>query len=317
MSDKGEDLALKFQDYLEYAAFILIAGLLRIMPLSLAVWLGRVLAWLFCRFSSRSTEFIKLQMRECFGDRYTEKEYKRLVSKFYTHFGCLFAECVRLDKINQSNIDKIVDWGDFVDVVDDLIETSNKGVFFATGHIGNWEFTGSACCVKGFLAGAIARPLDNPLLERLIKGVRESSGLKIWNKDGAIVKLLKAIKHKKSVGVLIDQDGGEQGLQVPFLGRNSSTNTAIAEMSIRKGIPILPSAIVRVQGKPMQFKIVYGQPIIPQSSDTSQSEVFKIMNQVNLELSRIISENPEQWLWIHKRWKTPNPSDTRRYKRYE
>lgn len=315
MPDTNTVSPLRFKDYLEYAGFIMVVGLLKILPLCLAVRVGRILAIAFCFASHRSSGFISAQMKECFGSSYSEAEYRTLVDRFYTHLGCLFAECVRLNRINRNNVDKIVDWGDFIDVTGELVEKYQKGVFFATGHIGNWEFTGAASGIKGVLAGSVARPQDNPLIDRLVKEVRENSGQKIWDKDGAIIKLLQAIKHKKSVGILVDQDAGEQGLRVPFLGRNSSTNTAIAEIAIRRGIPIVPAAMVRIDETPMRFKIVYGRPIIPDTSNCSQEEVYQIMNQVNQELSKIITDYPQQWLWIHKRWKTPNPSDTRRYKR--
>ncbi len=315
MADIGNNISPTFKDYFEYAAFIMGSGFLRILPLFISAKLGKFFAKIFCLFSGRSSKFIKYQMKECFGNKYSDREYDVLVDKFYNHFGCLCAEAVRIKTMNVNNIDEIVYWGDTVDIINNLVEESGKGVFFATGHIGNWEFTGAASALKGFLGGSVARPLDNPLLNKLIKDVRESSGQVIWDKDGAIVKMLQAIKRKKSVGVLIDQDAGEQGLKVPFLGRSSSTNTAVSEMAIRLNVPILPCAMVRDGTKPMKFKVVLGIPVIPESKENSQEEVYKITEKVNNELSKIISENPEQWLWIHKRWKTPNPSDGRRYSR--
>ncbi len=303
--------------FIEYAFFMMVAGTLRIMPIVAGVWVGTVIARLFCLLSGRSTKYIKSQMQECFGERYTDKEYDRLVGKFYLHFGTLLAEAVRVKILNMDNVDEIVDWGDLKELNDELSAKYNRGVLFATGHIGNWEFTGSAGAMKGILAGSIARPLDNPLIDRKVKEVREYSGQEIWDKEGAILKLIKAIKRRKSVGILIDQDAGEQGLRVPFLGRAASTNTAVSELAIRLGAPIVPSAIVRVGNKPLRFKVVHGEPIFPDNKDNSQEAVYTITEKVNNELSRIISDNPEQWLWIHRRWKTPNPSDRRRYKRYE
>lgn len=315
MADTGDNISPTFKDYFEYSAFFLGSGFLRVMPLFISAKLGKFFAKVFCVASGRSSKFIKYQMKECFGEKYSDKEYDVLVDRFYTHFGNLCAEAVRIKTLNIDNIDNIVSWGDTADVINNMVEESGKGLFLATGHIGNWEFTGAASALKGFLAGSIARPLDNPLLNKLIKDVRESSGQVIWDKDGAIIKLLQAIKRKKSVGVLIDQDAGEQGLKVPFLGRSASTNTAVSEMAIRLKVPILPCAIVRDGLKPMKFKVMLGAPVIPESKDNSQEEVYKITEKVNNELSKIILENPEQWLWIHKRWKTPNPSDGRRYTR--
>lgn len=317
MSEKAVGKICSFKEYLEYSAFISVAGLLRIMPLSVSVIIGKYIAKLFCAVSGRPAKFIKYQMKECFGSEYSENEYAELVEKFYKHFGCLLAETVRLKTLSKDNVDQIADFNGIVEVLDSLIAQYGKGVFLATGHIGNWEFTGAAAAVKGFLAGSIARPQNNLLIDRMIKENRQYSGQEIWDKDGAVLRLFQAIRRKKNVGVLIDQDAGEQGLKVPFLGRSSSTNTAVTEMAIRLGAPILPCAMLRVDGTPMKFRVMFGTPVIPESKDSSQQEVYKITEKVNAELSKIIAINPEQWLWIHKRWKTPNPSDTRRYSRYE
>ncbi len=317
MSEEIADTGSSFKDYFEYSAFIMLAGILRFLPLAVAVRIGELFARIFCAASMRSSRFIRYQMQECFGDRYTENEYKQLVRKFYRHFGCLFAEAVRLKTINNINVNNIVDWNGIDDEIDRLTERYGKGVFLATGHIGNWEFTGCASAVKGFLAGSIARPLDNHLIDAKVKAFREYSGQKIWDKNGALVKLLQAFKRKKSVGVLIDQDGGEQGLRVPFLGRPASTNTAVIEMSIRLGVPILPCAMVRDGSKPMNFKVVFGEPVIAESRKITMADIYRLAEKVNNELSAIIAANPEQWLWIHKRWKTPNPIDIRHYKKYE
>lgn len=314
MADKSSKIALI---YLEYAVFMAIAGILRILPIFVAVRLGKLIAWAFCLASRRSGKFIEYQMRECFGARFTDEEYHKLVDKFYTHFGCFLAESVRMKVLNKCNIDDFVEWGGFYKEVEDIIAKSGTGVFFVTGHIGNWEFTGAAGAVKGLLAGSIARPLDNQLINKKVTEYREQSGQEIWDKDGAVLKLLRAIKKKQSVGVLVDQDAGEQGLSVPFLGRPASTNVAIAEMSIRLGAPIIPTALVRVDGRPMKFKLVMGDVVIPSTNKKEPNEVYRVMEAVNAELSKIISSYPEQWLWIHKRWKTPNPTDRKRFRRYE
>ena len=303
--------------YLQYAGFLIAASTLRFLPLYFAVKLGEIMARFFCFLSHRSSTFIEQQMRTCFKNRYTDKEYKKLVKKFYYHFGCLFAECVRLDKLNKNNINKYLDTSNFEEALAILNKKSTKGVFLATGHIGNWEFTGVAGALTDVLAGSIARPLDNPLIDRKVKEFREFSGQKIWDKEGALINIMRAIKNKKAVGILVDQDAGEQGLSIPFLGRPASTGIAIGDMALKTGAPILPIALHRINSKPMSFKIVAGEPIIPDTKNKSAAERLRILTEMNHELSNIIAQAPEQWLWTHKRWKTPNPVDRRFLSRYE
>ena len=297
----------------EYAVLIIVISVLKILPFCAEKKIGKLVAKFFCFIIKRDAKFIKYQMRACFHDKYSNLEYNELADKFYTHFGYLIAETVRLKTIASKEIDDVVDWNGLDEITKSLTEEYGKGVLFATGHIGNWELTGALGAKKGIIFGSIARPLNNLLINKKINEYRTYSGQKIWDKSGALLMLVKHLKRKMSVGILIDQDGGEQGLRVPFLGRPSSTNISIAELAIRFNVPIIPTAVVRSSYNPLQFKAIYGKPIISKKKEISKKEVYRILEEVNNELSDIIYAYPEQWLWIHKRWKTPNPSDNRKF----
>lgn len=303
MSAKGKNQVIT---YLQAGAFLATGLALRALPFSLAALAGTGVAYVFAELSRRSPAFVEGQMRETFGERFSDSEYRQLTKKFFRHLGCLAAEGVRLRTLNRKNIDELIDWGPRFKLLLELQKDAPVGCFLTTGHIGNWEFTGAACALKGLLTGSIARPLDNPLIDKILNSYRCSSGQKIWTKQGALTNILRTIRKKESIGILVDQDAGNDGVRIPFLGRPASTITAIADLAIRTGAPIVPSAIQRTE-RPLHFRANIGEFIIPDRNADPASERLRILTLLNQELSKIIEDAPEQWLWTHRRWKTPNP----------
>lgn len=293
--------------YLEAGALVSFGGLLRALPLSVSARVGEVIARVFGKVSYRPQSFVEAQMRATFGARFDDKQYTQMSAGFFRHIGCLLAEGVRLKTLTPESVEKYVCWSDELFELLDPLKDSNLGTFMTTGHIGNWEFTGAACAIRGLLVASIARPLDNPVIDRIVESYREFSGQKIWVKQGALTNMLRAVKKGQSVGILVDQDAGEAGLQIPFLGRASSTVPAVADLSMRTGAPVFPGAIQRVGNKPMQFRANFRELIFPDSKADATEERLRILTAMNESLSSIIMDAPEQWLWTHRRWKTPNP----------
>lgn len=294
--------------YIEAAAVFLAGITLKILPLPLAVVVGTFVARIIGLLSHRSIGFVMGQMRATFGSRYTEAEYRKMAHDFFRHMGCMLAESVRLKSLTKDNIHDYIDFGDWIERVQGIVAGAGTGVFMTTGHIGNWEFTGAAGALVGVISGSIARPLDNPLVNDMITSYREHSGQRIWSKYGAVTKVLRAIKRGESVGILIDQDAGPEGISVPFLGRPASTVSTIADLAIRTGAPLVPVAIQRAGDQPMKFRLNVGEEIYPDRSADPETERVRILTRLNEELSRIIEAEPVQWLWTHRRWKTPNAS---------
>lgn len=292
--------------YIEAAA-VFIAGItLKILPLPLAVVAGTFVARLIGLLSHRSIGFVVGQMRATFGSRYSDAQYRKMAHDFFRHMGCMLAESVRLKSLTKENIYDYVDFGDGLERVRQIVANSGCGVFMTTGHIGNWEIIGAAGALTGVISGSIARPLDNPLVNDMITSYREHSGQKIWSKRGAVTNILRAIKKGESIGILIDQDAGPEGISVPFLGRPASTVTTIADLSIRTGAPLVPVAVQRVGGQPMKFHLNVGEVVYPDQAAEPEGERVRILTRLNEELSRMIEAEPVQWLWTHRRWKTPN-----------
>ena len=121
-----------------------------------------------------------------------------------------------------------------------------RGIFFLTGHFGNWELLAATHGLAGFGLSVVVRPLDNPYLDALIARARERSGLRAISKREAVQGVRAALARGECIGILLDQDAGRDGVFVPFLGHPASTSRALAVLAIKTRSPVVPAFIHRL-----------------------------------------------------------------------
>ncbi len=303
-------MARKRSPYLqrmEYAAVRGVTFLLRILPLGAAAAFGRGLTWLLQRFDRRHRERCVDQMMAALGGSLPRREVMAVVRDMYRHLGIMLAEFVRIPTLTIEDTDRLVEW-DGNDVRIREMLARGKGAIFATGHVGNWEVCGAVFALKGFSSGAVARPLDNPYLDRYVKSVRQSRGQRIWDKFGVLRRLVKTLKNGEGFGILVDQDAGQRGLFVPFFGIEASTIPTHADLALLTGAPIMAVGFHRIGG-PMRFTVRCGPPRWPDPAADKEQERHRLLALVNADLEAIIRRDPSQWLWLHRRWKTRPPAE--------
>ncbi len=185
-------------------------------------------------------------------------------------------------------------------VLDHLVR--REPLILITGHCGNWELMGFVLAVFGFPMSAIARPLDNPLLNKWLLGIRESRGLSIITKWGAIPALQKLLRSGGRVGFIADQDAGE-GHFVPFFGRLASAYKSIGLLAMRYNIPIVCGQARRL-GPMMRYELSTNDLIMPHEWKDQPDPLYYITARYTRAIERMIRNAPEQYLWLHRRWKT-------------
>lgn len=176
------------------------------------------------------------------------------------------------------------------------------GCVFVTPHLGNWEFLLHAAALAGFPLVIVVRPLDNARLERYLFGMRASSGQEVLSKRDALFHLRAALRRGRSVGILADQHAGKQGREVPFFGRPASTTTAPAALAVHFQRPIVLAACLR-RGGGLGHWARLGEPLWPDPEADSLAEVGRLTAALNAQMEGFIRQAPEQYLWIHDRWK--------------
>ena len=177
-----------------------------------------------------------------------------------------------------------------------------QGLVMLTGHFGNWEIVGYALATLGFPTYSVARRLDNPYLDAYAFGVRERTGQVILDKKGASRIVPDLLEQHEVVGFVADQDAGRKGVFVDFFGRKASTYKTIALMAMRYHAPILVGFGRRV-GQGFRFEIGIERIIHPEEWADRDDPMLWITQEYTHALENVIRRDPEQYLWVHRRWK--------------
>src|SRR5439155_14908573 len=198
----------------------------------------------------------------------------------------------------------LTNWKEHIDlvggreIVDRLL--SGRPLLLVSGHFGNWEMGGFALGLFGFRTHAIARPLDNPYLEDYLRRFREKTGQKLLAKRGDFDQMEALLRSGGVIGTLADQDAGQRGLFVAFFGRPASTHKAVALLALEHGVPMAVVGTPRLNGR---YRVLIGDLIFPEEYDKHPDAVRAITQRFTTALEKLIRLAPEQYFWLHRRWK--------------
>lgn len=191
--------------------------------------------------------------------------------------------------------------GDVRSLLDLLVR--GEAAIFVTGHCGNWELLGSAMAAIGYPLVALARPIDNPLINRWLMGIREAQGTIIVTKWGATSVLQDTLRNHGRVGIIADQNAGDDGMFVPFFGRLASSYKSIALLAMRYNVPVITGGALRV-GDRFQYEFLPVDHIRPEDWADQPDPIFYITARFNRAIEKLVCRAPHQYLWIHRRWKS-------------
>lgn len=189
--------------------------------------------------------------------------------------------------------------------VDQTVELLNSGkpVLLITGHVGNWEAMGYLLAVWGYSIDAIARPIDNPLINDWLLDIRQRRGLRIITKWNATEQMLSVLQSGGSLGFIADQNAGEKGLFVPFFGRLASTYKSIGLLALTQNIPIVCGYACRLPPG-LKYEIGTTDIIRPEDWSDQPDPLYYITARYIRAIETAIRIFPDQYLWMHRRWKT-------------
>ena len=189
-----------------------------------------------------------------------------------------------------------------------------KGALVLTGHVGNWELMPVAAAMAGYSANVLYRPIDYAPLDRFFVETRTRFGLKMIPKDASLLRVFRALKRGETVAMLLDQNVGlHKGVMVDFFGRRACTSYGLAYITLKTGAPVVPFFVVRNENG---FTAEIGAEIPFIKTGDDRKDLEENTRQYNEALESIIRRYPDQWFWIHNRWKTrpqwPWPRETDR-----
>ncbi|MCS6775505.1 MAG: lysophospholipid acyltransferase family protein [Chloroherpetonaceae bacterium] len=270
---------------------------LRALPLSVNQKVGRLLGGMLYYLLGRYRRVALMNLQLVFGQELTPAERRRMARRVFQHFGAVATEFVKLPGLRRDDLDRLVT----VDGLEHLEQAyqGGRGVLLITGHFGNWEVLARWLTTHGHTLTVVARRANDAKTEELLRGTREKNGVQIVNRGGSAREILRALQQNTIVGILPDQNDAD--VFVPFFGLPTGTVDGPAQIHLRTGAPLLFAWCVRAPDN--RFHVTLEPPeVIPPTGDR-QADVERVMTLVNARLEAQIRRYPEQWLWLHHRWK--------------
>lgn len=267
-----------------------------------ATALSRVYAWASTERCNRA----RGNVRRAFPDM-PEAEVNRIVGESIAYmFRLFFVDSLAMPRlVTPTTWSKHVELGGFGRELDVLAE--EKPCLLIGAHCGNWELLGFTLAVMGFPMTALARPLDNPHFDRWLLDLRERRGLKVLTKWGATDQINDLISGDdpggRRIGFVADQNAGSRGLFVPFLGKLASSYKSIGLLAMRHEVPIIVGYARRL-GDRFRYRIEITDRFGPEAWCDQPDPLFYITARFNRAIERMVQQTPEQYLWIHRRWKS-------------
>jgi len=290
----------------DYAAYLLVRAVIcvvQLLPWGGALALARGLAWLAHQLDRRHRLVAAENLRHAFPTL-DERAVDRLVRASYLHLATMLVEIIRIPRTlrpgNLYDHVKHADPGD-LDLIGAWVATGRPRLVL-TGHFGNWEVLSYVTGLVGFRGGIIARRLDNPYLDRYLAHFRRHTGLELLDKSADYARILEILAGGDGIGMVGDQDAGPRGLFVDFFGRPASTFKSIALLSLEYEAPIFVFGAARV-GSPMRYVIYLEDLILPEEYASRADAARAITERYTRALERLVRRHPEQYFWLHRRWK--------------
>lgn len=278
------------------AAFALpLWGLLRVLPVGVASALGAALLRTFGPLT-KPHRIARDNLRRAFPDK-GEGEIAAILRGMWDNLGRNLGELPHLATIADPRNGRItVEGQEHLEAVRD---DGRPGLFFS-GHLANWELMPFATKQAGLAMHVFYRAPNNPLVDNLFQKVHASGAGELLPKgrEGAR-RSLELLRAKEHLGVLVDQKMND-GIPVPFFGRDAMTAPALAQLAVKFDAPVIPMRIVRTRGS--RFRVVFEAPLPMVTTAAGKVDLAASMAAVNSRLEAWITEQPEQWLWVHRRW---------------
>lgn len=287
---------------IDYIAYIIVRSLniaLSVVPISISLWIGRRFGSIAFFVNKKRRVIAYANLKAAFAKEKSPGELKKITKKVYQTLVQTFMEVLNLTKIDRKYYDKYIE----IPNIERLQNAakSGRGTILLTAHFGDWEMASLVSSVIGFPILVLVREQKMPRLNELLNRLRESNGCKVIRKGMQTKNILKGLRANNIVGILSDQDAGKNGMFVDFFGRPASCHTGPFEIAKHTGSLILPNFIVRTGGP---YHKIYLEEYIDFKETKSSDDIRENLQKFTKLLESYIRKYPDQWLWLHKRWKS-------------
>ncbi len=288
--------------YLTYIVVRLATMLFQMFPIDANLRTARWMGWLWYRLLPRHRDRAREHLRLAYGSQLSHLEMDRIALASLQQMTMMAMEALFTPRlINEWTWPRYIRLKGMQPAADVLIR--RQGAILLTGHYGNWELLGFVLATFGFPLTAVMRPLDNPYLNDFLLEVRAKRGLQLLYKKGATRSAGEILSGGGILGFIADQNAGHKGHFVEFFGRPASTYKSIGLLAMEYSVPILVGYSRRISD---QFEYECGVNRIIQPADWHDrpDPLHWITQEYTRAIEESVREAPEQYLWIHRRWKS-------------
>lgn len=272
----------------------------KITPTGLRKALFCALAILFYHLSSRHRLITLHNLKRAFPHQ-SMKELTRLARRVYINLGIVASEFFDLPSIEKNNYHRWVEFEGLEHFY--AAKRAGKGVIASVSHFGNWEMMAIAFALAVEPLTIFYRPLDNPRLNEIVTFVRSRPGNILLTKEGSMRKALRALHENRVLCILNDQNvDTREGVFVDFFGHPACTGIGLATLAMHTGAPILPVFMPRLPDG--RYRLIFFPPFTAEETGNYEQDIKVNTQRITKILEGMITRYPDQWLWLHQRWKT-------------
>jgi KDO2-lipid IV(A) lauroyltransferase len=289
------------RETLEFGAVWLFVNVLRVLPRGLARWIGAGVGRLGYAVLGRLRSVGNRNLQLAFPEK-SEAEREQILRREYRNLGWLLAEFCQMPKYTVESASRFIRY----EGLENYRKARDKGngVLVLTGHLGAWELSSFYHSLMGMPMGMVIRRLDNPLVDSFVNRIRCLHGNRVIHKDDFARGLIASMRLGETVGILMDTNmTPPQGVFVPFFGIPACSASGMARVAQKTGAAVVPGFLLWDE-RERQYVLRFGEEIATVNTGNTDEDSVTNTAIFTAVLERYIREYPDQWLWMHRRWKT-------------
>jgi Kdo2-lipid IVA lauroyltransferase/acyltransferase len=286
---------------LEFLVVWIVVKLLGLPPRGVARAIGALVGRVALLFTPRLRRAGHLNLQLAFPQK-TEAEREQILRKLYRNLGWLLAEFCQMPRYTPEMTQSFIRYEGLEHYL--AARERGKGVLVLTGHLGAWELSSFYHSLMGYPMSIVIRRLDNALVDDLVNHIRCLHGNQVLHKDDFARGLLASMRRGETVGILMDTNmTPPQGAFVDFFGHLACTGSGMARVAIKTGAQVLPGFLLWEEAT-QQYVLRFGAPLTLPISDDVEADTLAHTALFTKVIEDYIRKYPDQWLWVHRRWKT-------------
>jgi Kdo2-lipid IVA lauroyltransferase/acyltransferase len=289
------------QERLEFVVVWVLVRLLGRLPRSVARSVGAGIGWLAYRIVPRlrSVGFTNLELA---FPEWSDEQRQDVLRRLYRNLGWLLAEFCQMPRYTREKSQLFLRYDGLEHFL--AARDKGKGVLIVTGHLGAWELSSFYHSLMGYPMSMVIRRLDNAKVDGLVNHIRCLHGNCVLHKDEFARGLLGAMRQGETVGILMDTNmTPPQGVFVPYFGRLACTASGLARVALKTGAVVLPGFMLWEETE-QKYVLHFGEEIVFDRTGDDEADAITNTARCTAAIEAYVKRYPDQWLWVHRRWKT-------------